>query len=281
MLAEVILSHTVPMSKNSNPVEIVITNPSEVVEALNSPDLAPPGCPASLGQGATAFLRNGMARFSHGEDHTQRRLAIEEALASLNDFPFEQQSFDRTRSHGGDNHTRIGEIIPTETLASALGVADSDLDEVRTSTGLLAATIGRGEPASKESEQAATRLLERFASHPGGAVANVSLLYQNHDATTALITAIVEGSRTSSPRNSALQRTVRVARSETTLDITRRQETVSNQAFPVPTELVTGTVLSLSLQDLGLEFGAGIHQCPGETMAKAIAAGIVRALGYS
>ncbi len=278
------------MSETANPIEIVITDPNEVAEALNSPDLAPPACPANLGQGATAHLRDAMARFSSGEDHRQRRLAIDQAIASLDGFAFEQQSFDRAssfldraRSSGRDeaSQVKVAQIIPTETLASALGITDSDLNEVRSNTGLLAAAIGRAGPASKESDQAATRLLDRFASHPGGAVANVSLLYQNHDATTALITAFLEGHRAGSPRHSALRRTVRVVGAETTLDITPSQEGSPNQVGPALTVLATGTVLSLSLEDLNLEFGAGAHQCPGEAVAKHIAAGIVRALGYS
>ena len=287
------------MSQNPNPVEIVITSPSEVVEALNCPDLAPPSCPASLGQGATALLRDGMARFSHHKDHEHRRLAIEQAIASLDGFAFEQRSYDRARSFldgapstattgssqaaelpDETTRTRITQVVPTETLASALGVADSDLDEVRRDAEMLAATIGRGEPASQETDEAATRLLDRFASHPGGAVANVSLLYQNHDATAALIAAFMEGHRAGSPRQSALQRTVRLVKSETTLVITPCQENPPNQAGPGPRVLATGTVLSLSLRGLEVEFGAGAHQCPGETMAKDIAAGIVRALGF-
>lgn len=277
------------MSATPNPAQLAITDPKGVVLALNSPDLAPPSCPASLGRGATAILRDAMARFSHGENHKLRRLAIEEAIASLLKFPFEQQALDRARafldragssSQDAGNPDRAAQVVPTETLALALGVADSDLDDIRHDTGLLATTIGRGSTASAESDQAATRLLDRFASHPGGPVANVSLLYQNHDATAAFITATIAGSQAGSPRRSALLQTIRVARSETVLNISPGQKHSPKQGGSIPIAVATGTVLSLSLQELEVEFGAGAHQCPGEAIAKDIAAGIVRALEH-
>ncbi len=284
------------MPHTSNLAPNVITDPSEVVLALNSPNLVPPPCPTNLKTGPTATLRSAMARFSHGDQHEGRRLAIDAAISSVTGFPFKQRSLERTQSFldalpttttaGGDEQpdeatlNDIAQIIPTETLADALGVADADLGEVRRDIGLLAATIGRGAAASEESDCAATRLQDRFASHPGGPVATVSLLYQNHDATAALLIATHESCRTDTARRSALRQTFRVVESETILQLTQPEDGSPDKNLPEVIALPVGATVALSLQDLQVEFGAGPHHCPGKAMAQEIAAGIIVALGY-
>ncbi len=241
-----------------------ITAPDEVGVALRSDALVPPPAPATLGHGPTAQLRRDMARFSHGDDHGPRRDQVVAAVDRLDSAEMETAARVLTeRFLGGaatDAGRGLGFVVPTHCMAAALGVPDAEWEIVRTDVAVVVAAIGRQEAASDAIDQATERLMLRFAHHPDGPVAAISLLYQNHDATAALLAAVSEAAERGDDRGSALVKTVRVATESTRIG---------------GTAIDVGSTAVLSLEALANEFGAGPHECPGRSVAEAIVAGIV------
>ena len=89
------------------------------------------------------------------------------------------------------------------------------------------------------------------------------MLYQNYDATAALLIETLLARHRHTDRAAAVTRTTRVAVGDTTID-----------GAPIP----AGTLVVLDLAGAGLEFGAGEHACPGRQLAEAIVDGIVSAI---
>ncbi|MEE9415114.1 MAG: hypothetical protein V3V01_07510, partial [Acidimicrobiales bacterium] len=247
--------------------ELTLTSTEDVLAALNNQSLLPHRAPPSLGTAETAKLRGAMARFSSTTNHGTRRQDVLAALEALEAKDFHEIARARTatRLTGGavDGVAALASEVPTEAMAVALGSEQSDLAAIVADTRTIAAVIGRGAPASSESDRAVANLLGAFGLHPGGPVAAVSLLYQNHDATAALAAATMVANQLGSPRRCAISATYRVA----TADMTIAGRTVDN-----------GQILSLDLERSGLEFGAGPHECPGAWLAAQIVSGICCAI---
>jgi cytochrome P450 len=213
-----------------------------------------------------------MARFSSGPAHERRRADVLRVIDGLGTdvdvCALRSAASDVTRERltGAplDLLADVASRVPVEVLARALGVAPDEVDEVVDDVRAVVRVIGRGEPSGPGSDAAATRLRQRFGLHPVGAAA-VSVLYQAHDATAALIAAMVLSAHDGSPRRPAVTLTVRVAVADT---------------CTAGTLIPTGTVVTLGLED-GLEFGAGPHACPGRQVAEAIAGGVLDALAES
>jgi cytochrome P450 len=245
-----------------------ITDEAQVDQALHDDRLIPPGHANSLGVGTTAELRNAMARFSSGRHHTSRRADVEAAIAAVDLAALNERTLAVTSEHLAmredcDVIGDVGFVVPTEALAMALGVPSANLAEIRRDVRSIVACIGRGEPSSKVSDSASTRLLARFESHPGGAVATVSMLYQNHDATASLFAATLLADARNEPRRNALARTVRVA----TTDVHIGEVSVA-----------AGETVEVSLEGKDHEFGAGLHSCPGVEMAGTIVGAMMSTL---
>ncbi len=255
---------------------IHFTDPDEVGVALRTDALVPPPAPANLGDGATAQLRNAMARFSHGDEHGPRRDQVIAAFDRLDPGAIEttaralSERFLGARAlsalglgaQAGDERPDLGFVVPTHCMAAALGVPESEWEIVRSDVVAVVAVIGRQEAASEASDRAAERLMQRFADHPDGPVAAISLLYQNHDATAALLAAVGTAADSGEQRRSALVETVRQAAEPTTVG---------------STAIEAGSTVVLSMEARSNEFGAGPHACPGRAVAEAIVAGIVAA----
>jgi cytochrome P450 len=238
------------------------------VAALESSRLVPPPRPASFTDGPTAELRDAMARFSSGDDHRHRRADVVTAIAMIDTDLLVREVTERTaaaaEAHSGiEAIADIGLVVPTMALLATLGVPGDDLagraDDVR----IVVATIGRGALVSPNTEAATRRLMSTFADHDAGAVAAVSMLYQNHDATAALFASTLLARATGVPRENALARTVRVAVESVTL----ADESVE-----------AGDVVEVSLDGEGIEFGLGDHACPGQATAVLIVDAMVGAL---
>lgn len=238
----------------------------DVEAVLSSPLFTPPAAPETI-TGHLATLRSEMARFSDGTTHAARRADVEESITRLNDAAVRTDA--QRRAAGVLDGVRVdavadlGFVIPTQTLATALGVPAEDLNALRSDVTAVVEVIGRQMPASAEANNAAGRLLQRFAEHPSGPVAPISLLYQNHDATAALLGSVVLASHEGTKRRSALARTVRVATATEIIADTR---------------IDAGTTVELDLESSGYEFGVGPHHCPGRVLAQEIVAGIKAAL---
>ncbi len=189
------------------------------------------------------------------------------AIDSLPSDSIEGVAFEQTRSkllgRPLDALTDLGFVVPTETLGRSFGVDEAELDALVVDVGLVASVIGRGQPSGAESDAAVERLLARFASHPNGPVSAASALYQNYDATAALLSVTLLARHLKKPRRSALVRTVRIAIADTT---------IGDVSVPV------GSSVFLNLDHADLQFGSGPHQCPGRNIAEAIVSGIVAAI---
>lgn len=204
-----------------------------------------------------------MARFSNGELHGDRRRAVASAagrvdLTALAAFSSKQTSQLLTES-SADIET-VAATAPTEGLALSLAVHPDELVMVLTDVEAICGPIGRGAAGNAEADAAADRLLLRFADHPDGPVAAVSLLYQNRDATAALILASVAALRSGKERLPAVAGTVRQA-----------EGTVAIGSV----ELQDGELVRLEFGRTDLEFGAGPHRCPGSDMAVTIVDAVV------
>ena len=245
-----------------------ISGEAHVAQALHDDRLIPPDHPDSLDVGTTAELRNAMARFSSGLNHTGRRADVEAAIAAVDLAALNERTLAVTSEHLAmredcDVIADIGFVVPTEALAITLGVPSADLAEIRRDVRSIVACIGRGESSSKVSDNASTRLLARFESHPGGAVATVSMLYQNHDATASLFAATLLADARNEPRRNALARTVRVATTDVHIGEVR---------------VAAGETVEVSLEGKGHEFGTGLHSCPGAEMARTIVGAMISTL---
>lgn len=155
--------------------------------------------------------------------------------------------------------------MPTHTLLEALGEGDTRSACFR-DVSLLAAVIGRGHPSDRSTDDAVDRLNRRFAAHRFGPVAVLSLLYQNYDATAALLIESLDASSSSRPRRSAVTQTLRIATRATRV---------------ADTDVPQGAVVTLDLAESGFEFGLGAHHCPGRPLAEAIVTGILTAITTS
>jgi hypothetical protein len=238
-----------------------------VCAALHDPCLEPPPPPASIGQGATAALRETMARFSSGGCHARRRAEVESVLDALDPVAVRSTAFEIASSliearPTVDGVADLAFRVPTVTMLTMLhvpGDRSALVDDVRA----VAEVIGRGASASEASDAASDRLLAASACTGWNAVAVVSVLYQTHDATAALVVETILANHRHADRAAAVNQTRRVVVAETLIDSIR---------------LSPGSMVVLDLATAGLEFGAGPHRCPGRIVAEAIVDGIVAAI---
>ena len=224
--------------------------PADVLAALHDPALVPHHS-ADRSTGATMRLRGEMARFSPPVAHGPRRADVVAVIESIDVDAVRLRAADEAEARLVDDVdlvAGIARVVPTVTLWGALALpgpaALADVEAV-------VRVIGRGEPATATSDAAAERLL-------GVAdVATVSLLYQDFDATSALIaTTLAPGAAPAVPR------TRRVAAADTSIG-----------GVPV----AAGVELVVEIGAAGFPFGAGPHECPGRTLAEAIVAGVIDA----
>lgn len=233
--------------------------------ALNTPSMAPPARGPQFTKGATADLRDAMARFSNAADHPPRRLAVVAAvdaidLLNVTNTAAEVMS-ERLGVEGGSANVDViaaGWEVPSYTLATVLGFAERR-EQIRADAEIIARVIGRNEPSNPAADAATGRLLALFDDH-ADPVAAVSLLYQNHDASAGLVPRRVMAAFALSESDSAGQ-TVRVAEEQITIGT----HTIES-----------GEAVQIELA--GIPYGAGPHRCPGEDLANAIVDGIVAAL---
>lgn len=239
----------------------VIHERDAIVRVLDDAAFVPP---ARRGSGAALELRAAMARFSSADDHPRRRAAVVAQIERIDTdaaaAAAERCTADRLRDADArvvDAVADIAAVVPTLALASCLaaqsrqgaesrGQDDDGLDVVA-AVAAMVGVIGRGEPPTAGADDAVAALVGRFG------VEGASMLYQNRDATAALIAVrLAAGDRPPAP---AVPRTKRVG--------------------------ADGTEITLEIGAAGLPFGSGPHRCPGEELAEALARGVVRAVALA
>lgn len=242
---------------------IVLCEPEQVAAALEHPSFAPPRVD---GPSATLGLRAAMARFSHADEHGARRAEVAAAIAHLDTGEAARIASARAAALLGAPRTdvlaSIACRVPTETLASLLGLHDG-IDEVVRDVEAIVRVIGRGEPATPDADAATDRLRLRFGGHALGWVPVASILYQGFDATMWLIAVRLHARATGRPDVAPVPRTRRVA---------LRDSIMAGVAVRLGTEVV------LEIGTAGLPYGAGPHRCPGTQLAEQIATGVVDAI---
>ncbi|MFI6480237.1 hypothetical protein ACIBH1_20035 [Nonomuraea sp. NPDC050663] len=147
---------------------MLITDNDEARALLSDPGAVPP--PADDGPGALARLRSLVCRFSSGQEHAERREAVEQVLATLDPA-------DLRRAAAGLRH-EPAERVPALVLGAAFGVAD--LERLVTAVDGAARGYLSGE-RDREADEGAALLLELLD------VPRATILLQAHAATGALI----------------------------------------------------------------------------------------------
>lgn len=214
----------------------LVDRPADVAVALDALSVAGPG-----------GLVGGMARFSDGTEHARRRAEVEAVLPDL--AGLREAAMARTPTPRGEFDVMpIAFDVPVAVLAGALGVHDVD----------AAVRLTRDLCASRSDE--AFLALAALLSDP----AAVSVLFQAHDATAALIAAAV--------LDGGVEQAVRAAPVHRTQRSTVADTVIGGVVLPA------GSALWVSLAETGT-FGAGRHSCPGAALATALAQGVVDALG--
>jgi cytochrome P450 len=248
---------------------VVLATEAEIRAALTNDRLAPPSWPG--GGGSTVALRSAMARFSGPEEHPTRRRAVEATIAALDLVTVAaaaRAGTARRLGQAGSNLLPVEAIaqvarpVAAEAIAAGFGVPDAALDRLVRDVDTVVAVIGRGGPSTVATADATDRLLATFASHPCGAVAAISTLYQSMDATAALVATTLLAGASVGPAV-PIARTTRVAIAPTE---------IGGMSLP------TGTPVSLELGVSGLWFGAGPHACPGRALAGSIVGSVVAAI---
>ena len=251
---------------DSPPEPICLHDPHIVDAALQDQRLQPPPAPPSLGSGSTARLRGRMARFSPSAEHGSKRDRVDRLigeidLADVRDATTVHTTRFLDRCELEVDVVVLAATVPTSALAAAMGWPNSASEALVADVHALAAAVGRGEPATVATDAAVDRLLARATDHGGDVDAAVSLLYQNADATRALLLSTAAAEVGGHAREPAVRQTVRVAAADVTLGDAGVDHLV---------DITAGTVVQLDLVVGDREFGYGPHACPGRAMAEVI-----------
>jgi cytochrome P450 len=247
----------------------VLSERADVEAVLNSSLFAPIPKVVELASGATAALRDGMARFSSSDRHPERRLAVVDELAKLN--PDTAHGIARRRTEVlfvGQPVELVSAIafrVPSEVLCVLLDLP-APSSEVIADLLEIVKVIGRGERLTNACDLAVERMLERCSYVGRDAVSVISLLYQNFDATASLVVNAIVANHLELERVPAVKQTLRIALTDMAVG---------------GTHIKRDDIVTLDLASAGFEFGAGPHHCPGRVLAESICCGITDAVTSS
>ncbi len=273
---------------------------SEAFAALHNPNLTVVAEPirAARSTDPARWIQGQMARFSDGNEHAERRGAVSRIVASLPVLPLLNHTRDETearlaelaqgwssRRSVADDGTQAyatwpdsGSMTldampyfarrrPVTSLAQFLLPAVDDVDPIVDDvTGLvrtLAPSASSNVFLQTEGNAAATRLLGHFGDD-ADALAAISILFQTHDATAALIGQAL-----------AIDETGCSARDRVNWAILHRAPVTQTVRHRGPE---AGGALVVPLDSSGpypLTFGSGAHACPGRQLASLLAEAVI------
>ncbi|MFI7117300.1 oxidoreductase [Amycolatopsis sp. NPDC049868] len=212
-----------------------------------------PPVPQDVEPGGVRWLRANVARFSRPEDHARRRALVLAELAPMGSL--RDKAFAFAKAMRDEQVERILWTVPVAVLAAELGLPDVSRD--------IATVSGAYHPHTEigaDSEEAMRRLVEVCGGDADErTAARIGLLVQACDATAKLLGKALAAHRPGEDAESLLDR---ILREDPPVRVTRRW--------------VGGEVVEVDLSEH--PFGAGPKQCPGETRARQVAAGILDAL---
>lgn len=231
--------------------------------------------PSPTGNTLLDVARRAMARWSNGEQHIAARALAVRALADLGPEVLRARAKAVARSEFATESdlVTVARFVPGAVLAEALGFDDPRAASRR--QGLVTRAIAP-EDGAVPVDAAVSESLSWLLGASGGATfeecANrVALLHQCHDATAALISRA--GMRLMDRSDPAAGD----AAADRTVDNLIDDVLAADPPVVSTTRVVTqGDEVTVPLH--GRPFGAGVHACPGEVVARALAAGVVDAL---
>ena len=255
----------------------VVADPALVRAILDEPGytVPDPGCGAP--PRTMHWLRQNVARFSHGPDHARRRELAESMLRPLDPVRLRAAARDQTSAvidEAGrcpfDVMARVARRVPGLVLAAALGSADPELLIGHLAPMAAVYQPGPADPATADGS--VTRLAELLPGGPDELMAaRIGLLIQAYDATAGLIgNAAVAG--------------IRAGRTGPAADLVAQALRADPPARATRRVTPAGETIALDLTVAGddpaghLAFGYGQRLCPGSAHAVALAEGAVQPL---
>ena len=257
--------------------------------------------------GALAWLRSSVARFSNGTEHERRRAIALVEIGGLDTRRLREQAvqwtagvLDRAGCEPIDVMAQLARRVPLGVLCGALGVGGKELDGATDDVTAVAAAWHPGAGAEVRSRaDAAVQRLTRLLGGTDEATANrIGVLVQACDATAGLIgnalnlTLRLPPSRSPWPVEPILAETLRY---DPPVWSTRRQATAPAERDGHVIQAGTTVLLHLAAANRDpavfadphrfdprcaepehLTFGYGPRPCPGGDHALALAAGVVQ-----
>ncbi len=289
-----------------------------VEQVLEHPGLRvrPPAeaVPLALAGGSAGEVFGALVRMNDGERHAAPRLALQRALAA-----FAQPAAPPASASMAQQRARLvaGRLLaqgcsyrawtfdaPVSTVASLLGFADAQLPAVARWMGDFVACLSPLSSAAQiaAAHAASLRLLAAMRAllqaAPAGSLAAavaqeaqaagwrndhailanlVGLLSQTYEATAGLLGNCLVALQQGADRVDAAQLVAQVMRSDPPIVNTRRFAAERCTVGGVTVEAGQAILVMLGAAQRG--FGHGRHACPGQQLARQLAAGCIEALG--
>jgi cytochrome P450 len=253
-----------------------------VLAALTSPDLAvTPPAPPGAAPLTVAWLRAGVARFSHGPEHAARRGYARAVIDRIDPADVRTtarrvaaQELAGVRGSEVDPVAVVSHRVPVRALAERLGLANVAIDDVAAIARVY--LTGGDNPAEiAVADAAVARLATAIgAGSDDAGAALVGVLVQSYQATATLITNAC--ATLSASGGQPEQVVAATLMDDPPARLTRRQATVDTRIGDV--HIGAGQTVTVAIGEAGVPFGAGPHACPGSELARAIAEGALEAL---